>query len=649
MRGTPKRSSRAIFHASARLVPAVLLLSASFAAPPAAAFDLFGIHLWGERKSDDDVLEIADPLTYSAEIRAPDDVKKTVENASSLWTNQETPAAGKAGLLSKGRGDYRRILGALYTEGYFGAGVSIRLGSAEVADLTLASELPPEPKVIITVEPGNRFRFGRAEIVNAPPQVVVNNEEFDTPASVGYAPGEEAKTSAIDAASKQAVGQWRQLGRAKARESGRDVIANHPRQTLDSTLTLEPGPVVRYGTVTAQGSERIDHDFITYMADLPRGEVYDPEEVADARDRLSQLGAFDSIRLNESDLLTNDGLMPIGITVEDRKRRGIGFGGTYSTIDGLGLSAYWLHRNLFGRAERLRFDASIEGLISSSSWKDYNYNFGATFTKPGVFTPDTNFTTSLVASQLDYDTYRQTSITGQAGFSRQFTRSLSGELYGQISKARYEDDFGKRNFFTFGLIGRGAYDRRDNEFNATRGYYLAAELMPYYEADYGNFAARGTLEGRAYHGFGEEKDVVIAGRLKVGSFVGSSVEETPPDILFFAGGGGSIRGYAYRSIGVDTVNSDGETVVAGGKSLAEGSAELRWRFAGNFGAVGFVDAGFVNAGSDFMDDSDLRIGTGLGARYYTSFGPLRLDVAVPLDKRPEDDAFGVYIGIGQAF
>jgi translocation and assembly module TamA len=87
----------------------------------------------------------------------------------------------------------------------------------------------------------------------------------------------------------------------------------------------------------------------------------------------------------------------------------------------------------------------------------------------------------------------------------------------------------------------------------------------------------------------------------------------------------------------------------GGKGLVEGSAELRARLFGNFGGVVFLDGGVVTADSNLSGANDLRFGTGVGLRYYTGFGPLRFDVATPIDPRPEDSSVAVYIGIGQAF
>jgi translocation and assembly module TamA len=152
-------------------------------------------------------------------------------------------------------------------------------------------------------------------------------------------------------------------------------------------------------------------------------------------------------------------------------------------------------------------------------------------------------------------------------------------------------------------------------------------------------------EGRAYYGFGEDKRIVHAGRLKLGSIVGPSIAETAPDKLFLAGGGGSVRGYAYRNIGV---NGPGG-IVTGGRSLIEASAELRARITDSIGAVGFVDAGYVGADSIPDFSQQFRVGVGAGLRYYTGLGPLRADVAFPLNRRKGDPSLAFYIGLGQAF
>jgi translocation and assembly module TamA len=194
------------------------------------------------------------------------------------------------------------------------------------------------------------------------------------------------------------------------------------------------------------------------------------------------------------------------------------------------------------------------------------------------------------------------------------------------------------------LLGGLTFDNRDNPADATRGYYLDGTIEPFAEFEYGNFATRFLGEARAYYGFGAENTLVAAGRLKLGSIVGAPISELPPDKLFFAGGGGSVRGYGYRTIGVPV-----GLEVIGGRSLIEASAELRARVSKSIGLVGFVDAGYVGAESFPDFDEELRVGVGAGLRYQTGLGPIRLDVAVPLDPGPEDPDLAFYVGIGQAF
>lgn len=631
-----------------------ILATALFAAAaPVVAFELFGVRLWGSDEEDDGVIEVIDPLPYSVTIRvdgADDGLQGVVENASALWGGREEPASGKAGLLSRARADYRRILAALYGEGHYGGEISIRLDGQEVSDLTLAVELPPSPSLAIDVRPGPQFTFGRTGFVNPPVFTGNEDDEVASPETVGFAPGEPARARVIGAASGLAIEQWRQLGHPKAVEIDRDVIAEHPSGTLDVSIRLDPGRAARFGATRVEGASRTDPDFIEYMADIPEGSEFDPDTVEDARDRLTRLGVFRSIRVEEAEEIAPDGSLPMTVSVEDRRPRTIGFGATLSTIDGAGVEAYWQHRNLFGRAERLRFSGSIENLGVTSDPDEFNYSLGVTFTKPGVIDPNTDFVAALIALQNDFDNYRERSVAARVGLQRQFGDYFKGSLFAQASRARYEDDFGIRNFTTFGIQGRVEYDRRRiDPLDAVEGYYLAADILPFYEAEFGNPALRGMVEARGFYSIDEDSRYVLAARGLVGSYIGPDASESPPDLLFFTGGGGSVRGYAFRSIGVEVQDGDDGTAVIGGRGLLEGSLEMRVRLNESFGVVGFVDTGFVTEDPDFQGDSDLRTGVGLGVRYFTPIGAIRADLATPVDRRPQDSLFGLYIGIGQAF
>lgn len=631
-----------------------LVVSLSVAAatlPVSQASAFFG--LFGSR--DDAAVDvIGDPQNYTAEVTVLDAesaLERRLRSASTLWNDRNEPASGSGGLLAKARGDYRRLLAALYAEGRYGGTISILIDGREAADVPPDTILANPANVVVSIDPGPEFRFGEASIVNEAPPPQSWRDEVDNPREEGYASGEIARSSTILRAERLSVEAWRQQGHAKAQVVERRVEAAHDADIINARITVEPGRKAYYGPITVEGTERLDPDFIAFMAGLPLGQEYDPDDIRRAGERLARLDVFSASRFQEADAIGADGLLPINLIVQERERRRIGIGGSYSTLDGLGIETYWLHRNLFGRAERLRLDARVAGIgrnLDSASFdpKDFNYRVGASFEKPGVFTPDTNYFASIYGTREVLDNYTRTGVDAQSGYSHIFNEELAGRFAVTASHARFEDDaFGIREFTTAGLLGSLTYDSRDDGANPTRGYFAEAVVEPFYEFQFNNAAFRSTVEGRTYYGFGAENRFVLAGRAKFGTLIGPSIGESPPDKLFFAGGGGSVRGYAYRNIGVE--GPDG--TVIGGKSLIEGSVEARMQVTNSIGLVGFADAGLVGADSVPDFNEDVRIGVGAGLRYFTGLGPIRLDVAVPLDKREGDPSVAFYVGIGQAF
>lgn len=629
-----------------RLLVAGLLLALS--AAPAPAFELFGIHLFGEKETDEDLV-IGDPQNYAVEFAVgatEDDLEDKLKAASSLWEDREDPASGAAGLIAKARGDYRRLLATLYSEGRYGGSISIRIDGREASGLAPDAELAQPARVVVSVAPGPLFDFREAAIVNQAPPATNRHDRVDDPRDEGYAVGEVARSGAILSAERLSVEAWRQQGHAKAEIADRRVVAAHEADVIDARITVDPGPRAYYGPVTVQGTERLDPEWIAWMTGLRPGHEYDPDDLKRASTRIARLDVFRAARFHEAETIGPDGLLPVTYIVQERLPRRFGVGGSYSTVDGLGLETYWLHRNLFGRAERLRFDAKVAGIGKSFEPEDFTYRVGATFVKPGIYTPDTDFTASLFGDREVLDPYTRTEIAATAGFTHIFTKELSAKLFAEGGRARYEDDeFGTRDFTTVGLNGTLTYDSRDNAADATEGIFAEATLEPFHEFEYGNTVARATAEGRTYFGFGEDNRFVLAGRIKLGMLTGAPISELPPDSLFFAGGGGSVRGYAYRNIGVETASGN----VIGGRSLAEASIEARVRVTNSIGVVGFVDAGYVAEDTIPSFDEEVRIGVGAGLRYLTGLGPIRLDVAVPLDRREDDPSVAFYVGIGQAF
>lgn len=640
-----------------RLAATILLSSTVLA--PAAAFELFGIKFF-EKATDPEDVPVGEPQPYEVTFTvAPDDeLEGTLKTASNLWGDREEPASGASGLLAKARGDYRRLLGTLYAQGHYGPTISIRVNGREAADLPPDATLPKPANVVVTVDPGPLFNFGRAEVQNQAPPPTSRRDVVELPADNGFVPGEVARSGVILQAENLSVEAWRQQGYAKARVAERRVEASHDTSLLDATLLVEPGRRAVYGTTSVQGTARMDPDFVAYMTDLPRGQEFDPDDIKRANDRLGRLEVFRSQRIEEGEAIDENGELPLAVIVQERPLRRFGIGASYSTLDGAGVEGYWQHRNLFGHAERLRFDAKIAGIGAEVENRNgdepeksrfdpaaFTYRVGATFTRPGVFTPDTDLVVSLFGDREVLDAYTRTAVTAQVGFNHIFTEDLSGSIFLSGGPSRFEDDLGSRDFTTVGLPGTLTWDTRDNKVDATEGFFVEAMVEPFVEFNYGNVAMKATVEGRAYYGFGEDDRLVAAGRLKIGSLAGAPIGETPPDKLFFAGGGGSVRGYEYRGIGVDLADGG----IAGGRSLIEGSAELRAKVTKSIGLVGFVDAGYVGAESfpDFAEE--LKVGAGVGLRYLTGLGPIRADVAMPLNPGRDDPDFAFYIGIGQAF
>ena len=627
------------------LVAASALLLGS--ASQTYAFSLFGITLFEDESEAAANAVIADPRTYTVDVTVSGDetLIEAVRNASSLWDGRDAPASGAAGLLATARTDYRRIQTALYDSAHYGGTISILVDGKEAADLPPDSALADPISVRIAVSTGPQFRFGSARIVNPAPAANAG-DDVATPGSIGFLSGEPARAGAVRQAALLSVKAWQQLGHPKASISARDIVADHKTNTLDAELTVSPGPHAVLGAISVEGASEVDADFIIGHTGLVTGAEYDPDDIARARENLADLNVFSSIKIAEAETVTADGTLPLVIMVQERKPRRVGAGATYSTVDGLGVETYFLHRNLFGSGERLKLTARLAGIGYPVSTAQFDYYFGGTFTKPGIITPDTDLKAELVAQRTVLTRYTETSVNARLGLSHEFSDEIAVDAGIETEHANFNDSlYGSRTFTSAGLYSSVIYDTRNDTTDPSSGIYASLGADPFYEFQYGNAGLKLEAEARGYIGLGESDRFTLAGRLKAGFLLGPSIAETPPDKLFFAGGGGSVRGYSYRSIGVD---GPGGTVT-GGRFLAEGSLEARFKATNDIGIVGFVDAGYVTADSFVGFGTGTRIGVGAGLRYYTGFGPLRLDFAVPVNKRTGDPDYALYIGIGQAF
>lgn len=626
-------------------LPRALLLalftgSALAAAPqPAAAFELFGIKLWGS--SDEEDADVVDPMTYAVTINVPEDyedLKKKLEAASVLKSDEDRPVSGSLGLMSKARGDREQLVAALYADARYEGVVEVSIDGRSIDDLPPDAEFKgPQPvPVVIDVTPGPKFTLGDIRLEGDAAGL--------TGADFGLISGGDAGSGAILKAEALIVRALKEDGRPLAEVTDREIVADHNTTTLDVTLTVKAGPVAGYGETTVQGTEQMDPEFTRYMAGLKRGERYSPDEMDDARERLLGMEVFNSVTLREASELDAEGNIPIGINVTERKTRYLGIGGTVSNTEGLGIEGYWGHRNLFGRAEKLRIDGSISG-IGSNDIKKLNYNAGIMFEKPGVVGPASKFFTSLKTVYEHPDAYDRFSVKGSAGLSYELDKyqTVSAELsldYSEIT------DFEKtRDYLIASVPLQYVHDRRNDPLNPTSGFRFLAFVEPSYDALNSTAFVKLRGEGSAYYAPMESSRFVLAARVAGGSILGAGLTDVPADRRFYAGGGGSVRGYSYQGIGPKDPITDKPT---GGLSYFETSAELRIAVTDTIGIVPFVDAGTVSH-SQFPEFSDLKVGAGIGLRYLTPFGPLRVDAAVPLNREPGDPRYGIYAGIGQSF
>lgn len=610
---------------------------------PANALDIFGFKLF--EPATDEAIPVVDPINYSVTLTIQgqsddSELRTRLELASALIRSQDKPVSGSVGLISRANSDFEQLLGALFEDARYGGLVTIKLAGRGLADLPPDSDLSafaPVP-VEITVTPGPQFTFGTVRIASS-------NEANLEPAAFGLTTGATAGSETILNAETKIVEALRQQGRPLAKVTGRNVVADHDVNQLDVVLEVSPGPIAAFGGISVEGTNEVDQDFVAYMAGISPGRTYHPDELLAAERRLKALKTFSSVTVRGADRLDADGSVPVAVNVAERKFRYLGLGATFSSTEGGGLEAYWGHRNLFGRAEKLRIEGSIAGLGDTTRIGDLTYRGALLFEKPGVFGRATTFKSQLAFAQENLDAYRRFSVTSKASLTYERTerQTFSGSL--DVEYARMTDVFATNlNTLTIAVPLEFVYDARDDKLDPKSGFRLLAHLAPAYEAYQGNSFVTIRGEASAYRALDEAKRFVVAGRLAAGSIVGSTLSGIPANRRFYAGGGGSVRGYSYQGVGPK--NAAGSPT--GGKSFFEASAELRINVSDKIGIVPFIDAGAVSSGSAF-NNARIRTGAGIGLRYATPFGPLRIDFAIPLDRDPTDPKYGIYAGIGQAF
>ncbi|MGQ3675699.1 autotransporter assembly complex protein TamA [Xanthobacter sp. TB0139] len=603
----------------------------------------------------DKATQSPDAVPYTVEIEVVDgdrSLTRAIEDASNLKQLKSNPPAGAAGLVRRAVSDRDRIVAALYSEGYYGGTINMTISgnrpdSPNIFDIVQAARARGPVPVKIVVNPGPLFTFGTVRIVSG-----ANNRPLpDAPDqhTLRLETDEPALASSVVSAEGRLAGHWRNLGYPFARVAQKDVVADHATRRLNVTFFVDTGPRATFGHFTVKGADFLSPGFIEDRIEIQPGEPFSPSRLTSLRTRLTKIEAIGGVRIIEGDRLDANGGLPITIEVTPRKPRYVGFNAEYSNTDGSSLNTFWGHRNLFGGGETFRLDAGVSWFgqkpESVPNADPFGYKVKATFTKPGIFTSRDDLIAAAAVLREVTNAYVQEGVTATLDVRRRFSDQFTMQVGLDFEDSSVEDANGKNDYFILGIPVNAHFDNTDNTLDPSRGMRVDATVEPFAylgDSGAGPVMAKGTFS--TYYAQDRDKRYILAGRVSAGSMMGTSLNDVPANRRFYVGGGGSLRGYDYQS--ASPRNARGEII--GGLSYFEASAEARIKITDTIGVVPFFDMGSAFS-SEFPDFDGLKYSAGLGLRYYTAIGPLRFDLAFPLNPSPGDGTYGLYVSLGQSF
>ncbi len=632
----------------------------------ARAFDFFG--LFGSDDKPPPVSPTAISYSVAIDVAGGDGgIKSAVNDASSLYRLRKDPPPDGDSLARRASNDFGAILDALWGLGYYNATVAISIDGASstivspnVAAFARAADgfrnRAPAP-VTIKVDPGPLFRLRDIRVVNGAGEVY--SQEMLPERAVGLKPGDPAAASALRSADVRIVDYFRNQGRPLAKVLSIAPVVDHAAETMDVTFFAAPGPVAPFGEATLNGPEDFNPAIARSYLYIEPGDPYSPKAIDDARTSLRQIPAVGGVRIVEGKTLDAYGRLPYQVDVEDRLPYAVGASAKYSSINGPAGQVYWEDRNVFGGAERLRLQADIfyappwymtSNSVRSLSINDLGGRISASFLKPALWGTRNDFLLDALGEKVStsgvgFVGYQAEDADATAALRHRFSDNfwVQAGFEGQTGVAT--DSLGRVDYTLVGVPVSANYDTTDSKLDPTQGVRLNVSAAGYGEflgssLNLAQFKARGST----YYAIDPDGRFVLAGRIGLGAEDGPALDEIPANWRFYSGGGGSVRGYAYDSLGPRNLFG-----VVGGRSLVEASAELRVKITNTIGIVPFFDAG--NAfGSVYPNFSaPLYMSAGLGLRYYTAIGPIRLDVAFPFQRVPGSGPVAVYVSIGQAF
>ncbi len=665
---TGERFAKQLDRVTIRLIVALAASVIVFSDWTAAqAFDFFG--LFGSDDTPPPVSRASIPYVLTVEVTGDDGaLKSAVRDASSLYSlRKDAPADGEA-LARRAETDFAPVIDALWGAGYYNAAATIAIdratltiGSSDIAAFARAAEAyrnRSAAPVVIKVDPGPLFKLRSVRVVDA---LGVEFPETELPQRiVGLKPGDPAAASEIRAAETRIIDYFRKQGRPLAKIQSVAPVVDHAQDIMDVTIMAAPGPIAPFGEATIKGPQTFDPAIVRSFLYIHPGDPYSPAAIADARNSIRQIPAVGGVRITEGTALDAYGRLPYQIDVEDRLPYAFGASMKYSTTNGPEGQVYWEDRNVFGGAERLRLQADVfyapPWFIASQSLRNFSPDdiggrISASFLKPALWGTTNDLLIDALAEKLStsgagFVGYQAEDADVTTSLRHRFNQNfwIQAGLEGQKGDAT--DALGTVNYTLVGVPVSANLDTTDSKLDPTRGVRVNVSA-----SGFGTFLGssldlvQAKARASAYYSLDADSRFVLAGRIAAGAMGGPQLDEIPANWRFYAGGGGSVRGYAYNELGPTVFWG----AVVGGRSVFDASAELRVKVTDTIGVVPFFDIGNAFTSNFPTFNEPLFSAVGLGLRYYTSVGPIRLDVAFPLERHAGTGPVAVYVSIGQSF
>ena len=610
----------------------------------------------------------ADPQAYQVDLASVgnDDINQTLKATSDLLSLRTSAPVSPFGLIARARSDTDRLKTALESFGYYESHVTININGLPLTDPSLGEALTALPqgssaRVAVSFSLGTLYHLRRIGIDGEVPPPINARE------TLGLSSGQPAVAATVLAGGAHLLSAMQEQGYAFAQVDAPVAYEAADAPVLDVSFHVVAGAKVRIGEIHVEGLQRVHESLVRRRLLLHSGEIYKPSAIEAARHDLLGMNVFSQVSVQVGSKADESGDVPITFKLRERLRHSINLSAAYSSDLGGSGGVTWTDRNVFGNAEQLSVTANLTNLGGSDT-TGTGYDTGVKYVIPDFLHRDQSLQFAVSAIKQQLQAYDQTAQTASVTLSRKLSSvwtvsaglSATDETILQVVNALPNASgvivpvSAKFDYTLLAVPFKVIYDSTNLPTaleDPRHGFRGSLTLTPTLAIGHPNATFLiSTLSIATYFDLNNLLPIapgrsVLAARALAGVAEGAGELSLPPDQRFYAGGTSTIRGYGYQLVGPMFPNTDNPT---GGTAITTGGLEFRQRLYTNWGFVAFVDAGQVSASLKPLPD-DIRVGAGAGVRYYTPIGPIRFDLAVPVDRRAGEDSFEVYIGLGQAF